>query len=72
MTPERMSECLASIGWTDHKLASLLECDLLLVEAWLDGGADIPASLAAWLTTLAAAHDAIPPPTTWKGKRFRG
>jgi hypothetical protein len=72
MTPERFNECLAAIRWTDHGLAAALECDLLLVEAWADGGEPIPASLAAWLETLAQCHEGLPSPTTWKGKRFRG
>lgn len=72
MTPDRFNECLAAIRWTDHGLAATLECDLLLVEAWADGAEPIPASLAAWLETLAQCHEAIPPPKTWRGKRHRG
>jgi hypothetical protein len=72
MTPERFQVCLTALRWTDHGLAATLECDLLLVEAWADGVEPIPASLAAWLETLAQCHEAAPPPTTWRGKRYRG
>ena len=72
MTPDRMSECLVSIGWTDHKLAAILECDLLIIEEWLGGGKSIPVSVAAWLGALAAAHDGIAPPSTWKKGRRLG
>lgn len=66
MTPARFNECLASLRWTQRGLAAILECDDRLIRRWAGGQADIPASVAAWLETLAQAHDAIPPPQGWK------
>jgi hypothetical protein len=66
MTPERFNDCLASLRWTQRGLATILECDDRLIRRWAAGQADIPASVTAWLETLAQAHDAIPPPKGWK------
>jgi hypothetical protein len=68
MTPARFTDCLSAIGWTEHGLLRMLECDLMLVEAWGTGSEPIPARLGAWLETLAKCHEAIPPPTTYRGK----
>ena len=68
MTPLRFSECLTALYWTEETLARALECDLLLVESWMDGEQEIPPSLAAWLEVLAGIHEGAPPPTTWKGE----
>ncbi|MGO8454574.1 hypothetical protein ACC779_32470 [Rhizobium ruizarguesonis] len=36
----------------------------------LEGGnEEIPNVLATWLETLAQAHEALPPPTTYRGRR---
>ncbi len=69
MTPKRFTQCLASLRWTQRGLAAILECDDRLVRRWASGEADIPASVAAWLETLAQAHDAIPPPQGWKRRQ---
>lgn len=66
MTPARFHEALASLRWTQRGLAAILECDDRLVRRWASGEADIPASVAAWLETLAQCHEATPPPTGWK------
>jgi hypothetical protein len=73
MTPERLSECLGSIRWTPQVLAVALECDLALVEAWLDGKAEVPIKAHAWIQTLALAHQALEDgrPKSLKGKRFK-
>lgn len=71
MTPIRFNEALSSLHWTDVGLASTLGCDLFLVEAWADGTEPIPASLAAWLETLAQCHEAAPAPKTWQGKKLK-
>jgi len=70
MTPERFAETLASLRWTQRGLATVLDCDDRLVRRWAAGGAEIPASVAAWLETLAQAHDAIPPPQGWKRRQI--
>lgn len=68
MTPARFTECLLLIRWTPINLASALQCQLSWVEALEAGNEEIPAGLAAWLETLAQAHEASPPPTTYYGK----
>lgn len=73
MTPDRFSACLTVIRWTEHTLAAALGCDLLLVEAWMDGEEEVPPKLAAWLETLAQSHEAAESgrPAGLKGKRLR-
>jgi hypothetical protein len=41
---------------------------MMLVEAWATGSVEIPTRLGAWLETLAKCHEAIPPPTTYRGR----
>ncbi|MBP1848256.1 hypothetical protein J2046_006546 [Rhizobium petrolearium] len=64
MTPARFSECLLHIRWTPINIASALQCELLWIEAMEAGNEEVSAGLAAWLETLAQAHEALPPPTT--------
>lgn len=66
MTAGRFVECLAALRWTQRGLAAILACDDRLVRRWSNGSGDIPASVAAWLETLAKAHEALPPPQGWK------
>ncbi len=70
MTPNRFSECLLHIRWTPINLASALQCDLALVEAWESGEEEVPAQLAAWLETLAKAHEALETPTEYRGWQY--
>jgi len=56
MTPTRFRECLDDIGWSLRKLARRLRCDDGTVRQFGSGRRPIPANLAAWLETLAAAH----------------
>jgi hypothetical protein len=72
MTPERLGECLSIIRWSPDTLARALECDLLLVEAWLDGELEIPPKAAAWIETVAMHMEAAEAlkPKGLKGKRF--
>lgn len=51
-------------------LASLLQCDLALVDAWEAGKEEIPEKLAAWLETLAKSHEAIGVPEDYRGRQF--
>jgi len=66
MTPDRLRECLSLLRWTQRGLAEVLECDDRLVRRWASGGAEIPASVAAWLETLHACHLSAGPPPNWK------
>ncbi len=70
MTPQRFLECLAYLFWTRETLAEVLECDPALINAWATGREEIPAGLAAWLETLAKAHEAAGVPTTYRKARF--
>lgn len=71
MTPARFSECLRHLRWTATNLASALQCDVSWVEALEAGNEEIPAGLAAWLETLALAHEAVSIPKTYRGKRYQ-
>lgn len=66
MTPTRYRECLTSLRWTQRGLAAALECDERLARRWASGDAPIPASVAAWLETLAKCHEALPAPKGWR------
>lgn len=74
MTPTRLVECLTVIRWTSLDLAEALECDVSLVEAWLEGLEDIPVKTAAWIETMAKVHAVAEAekPRSLRGKRFRG
>jgi hypothetical protein len=68
MTPDRFSECLLHIRWTPINIASALQCELSWIEALEAGNEEVPAELAAWLETLAKAHEAFPAPATYRGR----
>jgi hypothetical protein len=70
MTPARFTECLLHIRWTPMNLASLLQCDLALVDAWESGKEEIPAKLAAWLETLAKTHEALGVLEDYRGRQY--
>ena len=71
MTPERFNQCLRVIRWTPINLASALQCELSWIEALETGMEEVPPGLAAWLEVLAFAHEATPPPQTYRGKRAK-
>ncbi|WP_306869082.1 hypothetical protein [Neorhizobium galegae] len=71
MSPDRFNECLRHIRWTPINFASALQCDLSWIEALEAGNEEVPAGLAAWLEALAQAHEALPPPTTYRRLRAR-
>jgi len=73
MTPERLEECLTILRWTSDTLARCFECDVSLIEAWLDGDAEIPPKAAAWVETVAMHMEAAETmkPKSLKGKRFK-
>nr|NTA43405.1 hypothetical protein [Agrobacterium tumefaciens] len=62
------NECLRVIRWTPINIASALQCELSWIEALEAGNDTVPDGLA-WLETLAQAHEALPPPSTYRGKR---
>lgn len=67
MTPTRFNECLLLLRWTPINLASALQCDLSLVEAWEAGNDTIPEGLGDWLEKLALAHKENPIPHAYRG-----
>ncbi|MCK7474071.1 MAG: hypothetical protein MZV49_12310 [Rhodopseudomonas palustris] len=69
MNPDRFSQALRSLRWSQRGLAAILECDDRLVRRWAAGQADIPPSVAEWLDALAQAHDALPPLQGWKRRQ---
>ncbi|WP_092774069.1 hypothetical protein [Agrobacterium fabrum] len=69
MSPERFNECLRVIRWTPINIASALQCELSWIEALEAGNDTVTDGLATWLETLAQAHEALPPPSTYRGKR---
>ena len=72
MSPDRFRECLALLRWSQRGLADALECDNRLVRRWAAGDAEIPASVAAWLETLAKVLAEMPAPTGWRRRSFAG
>lgn len=74
MTPNRLEDCLTVIRWSPDTLARALECDVSLVEAWLDDLEEIPAKTAAWIEVLALFHEKaeLVRPIGLKGKKASG
>jgi transcriptional regulator with XRE-family HTH domain len=62
MTPDRLRDCLHTLGWTQRDLADLLGIDDRSVRLyWAMGrGNGIPANVEAWLEELAALVEALP------------
>lgn len=72
MTPARFNECLQLLHWSTETLASILECDESLTEAYSLGLEEVPSKLAAWLDTLALVHKVSESgrPKGLKGKQY--
>ena len=47
----------------------MLNCDDRLVRRWVSGDGTVPPDISDWLTDLAAAHAAAPPPQAWRRRR---
>lgn len=73
MTPEQLERCLEIIHWTPDTLARVLECDVSLVHAWLNGEAEMPMKASAWIKIVADHHIAFDhtKPKGLKAKRFK-
>jgi hypothetical protein len=73
MTPNRLEDCLAIIRWTPDTLARALECDVSLVNAWLDDQEEMPAKTGAWIERITQFMEAAEgvKPKELKGKRPR-
>lgn len=62
MTPARLRECLALLGWTERGLARQLGYSLTAPRMWLAGLARVPQPVADWLEARAAHATTTPPP----------
>ena len=62
MTPDRFSECLTSIGWSQRGLADLLRVPETRPRRWAQGRYPVPEEVSKWLERLASAHERNPPP----------
>lgn len=62
MTPDRLRECLAALGWTQRGLARLLERQEGTVRQWARAAVQIPDDVAGWLEIRAKHAERHPPP----------
>ncbi len=63
MTPERMRDCLAILGWSQRGFADIINVDEARVRKWARGaGHPMPKDLAVWLERRARAMEGDPPP----------
>ena len=72
MTPDRLRECVDTIGWSLRGLAEMLEMGFSTVQRWSTGRKEIPENVAAWLEILAAAHQRNPLPEGWVSAQDEG
>lgn len=61
MTPTRMRECLAVLGWPLRELARRLRCDDGSIRQMGKGRRPIASNLETWLEDLAAVHAPLSP-----------
>jgi transcriptional regulator with XRE-family HTH domain len=62
MTPDRLRECIALLGWTRRGLARQLGRLEGTVRQWERGAVQIPAEVARWLEARAKHAARTPPP----------
>jgi len=67
LTPERFNECLGLLRWSQIDLATTLECDIFLTNAWSNGLEPVPSDIASWLEKLAKAHFKAGIPEAYRG-----
>ena len=65
VTPDRLRECLSSIGWSQRALAERLGLHETRTRRWASGRYPIPENVADWLERLAAVHDGADLPEGW-------
>lgn len=58
MKSERLKACLDTVRWGPATLAQSLGVTPGVVKDWLDGRAEVPASVASWLEALCFTHEA--------------
>jgi len=62
MTPVRLFEVLAELGWSSGELGRRLQIAERSVRRWLSGQQDIPDRVGDWLEALMKHMQAGPPP----------
>lgn len=62
MTPDRLRDCLALLGWTQRGLARILSRGDGTVRQWARGAVRVPDDVAAWLEARAINAEQTPPP----------
>lgn len=72
MTPTRLRECLAVLGFSQRGLAAFLECDERMVRRWAAGDDLVPDVVATWLEARAQHAEATPPPIGWQRRPGQG
>lgn len=68
MTPDRIREALAAIGWSQRQLADTLGVHETRTRRWASGRLQIPPAVAAWLEMLAHTHERHPLPDGWESR----
>jgi hypothetical protein len=61
VSPARLAECLAALGWSSRYLAILLSRDPRQVRRWLRG-TPIPWQIDEWLESRVRQAERTPPP----------
>jgi hypothetical protein len=61
LSPARLAECLAALGWSSRYLAIVLSRDPRQIRRWLKG-TPIPWQIAEWLESRVRAAERTPPP----------
>lgn len=74
MKADRFNQALISLHWSRDTLASILGCDISLVEAYSQGLLEPPPKLSAWLEVLAQLHEDLADqmPKSLSGQRYDG
>lgn len=54
MTPTRLRECLAALGWSQRAFGDVLGCGERRARGWASGREPVPEDVAAWMERLAA------------------
>lgn len=62
MTPDRLRECIAALGWTQRGLARMLQRGEGNIRQMARGAVAIPDDVAQWLETRAQHAERHPPP----------
>lgn len=62
MMAGRARDCLKVLRWSTADLADELGQPVSDVNAWLEGRAPLPLSVAAWLEALVKLHQSLPAP----------